>query len=90
MLFGSNTPETPKIPEIIFLYQFTCLSNGCGPARRIFKKLMKKSSSHLRSMGHDSVAYVDYSYLEGDTYKLWVYNIMATIQTLRALSLLYT
>lgn len=41
-------------------------------------------------MGHDSVAYVDYSYLEGDTYKLWVYNIMATIQTLRALSLLYT
>ena len=40
-------------------------------------------------MGHDSVNYVDYSYLKGNTCMLWPYNVMATIQTLRALSLLY-
>ena len=41
------------------------------------------SFSHLQSMGHDSVDYVDYLHLEGDTCKLWLYYFMATIQTVR-------
>ena len=48
------------------LYQFTCMQNGYGPAMRVFTKTSKVPFGHLRSLGHNSVVYVDDSYLQGE------------------------
>ena len=52
------------------LFQFTCMPNGYGPAMRVFTKISKVLFGHLRSLGHNSVVYVDDSYLQGKTYRL--------------------
>ena len=58
----------PKYLKFMFgnLFQFTSMSNGYGPAMRIFTKISKVTFGHLRSQGHNSVVYVADSYLQGD------------------------
>ena len=67
------------------LFQFTCMPNGYGPAIRFFTKISKASFGHLRSLGHNSVVYVDDSYLQGETYQVCLDNISDTIKLLREL-----
>ena len=76
-----------KYLKFIFgnLFQCTSMSNGYGPAMRIFTKI-KIPFGHLRSKGHISVVYVDNSYLQGDTYQSCLANIVDTIKLLRELS----
>ena len=59
-------------------YQYTCLPNGLASAPRIFTKLLKPVYSALRSMGHVSSAYIDDSYLQGDTYIECYNNVVDT------------
>ena len=47
--------------------------------------MSKKPFGHLRSQGHNSVVYVDDSYLQGDTYQSCFANILDTIKLLREL-----
>ena len=47
------------------LLQFTCMPTGYGPAMRVFTKISKVPFGHLRSLGHNSVVYVNDSYLQG-------------------------
>ena len=49
------------------LFQFTCIPNGCRPAMRVFTKISKVPSGHLRSLGHNSIMYLDDSYLLRET-----------------------
>ena len=67
------------------LFQFTCMSNGYGPAMRVFTKMSKVPFGHLKSLGHNSVVYVDDSYLQGETYQAYLDNISNTIKLLREL-----
>lgn len=61
------------------LYQYTCLPNGLSSAPRLFIKLLKPVYASLRSKGHVSVAYIDDSYLQGETYEQCLKNIQDTI-----------
>ena len=65
--------------------KFTCMSNGYGPAMRIFIKMTKVPFSELRMQGHTSVVYVDDSYLQGDSYESCLKNVNNTIIILRSL-----
>ena len=58
-----------KYLKFIFgnLSQFTSMPNGYGRAMRIFTKILKIRFGYLRSQGHNSVVYVDDSYLQGGT-----------------------
>ena len=67
------------------LFQFTCMPNGYGPAMRVFTKMSKVPFGHLKSLGHNSVVYVDDSYLQGETYQAYLDNISNTIKLLREL-----
>lgn len=51
------------------LNQYTCLPNGLSSAPRCFTKLLKPVYTSLRCKGHVSVAYIDDSYLQGETYE---------------------
>ena len=57
-----------KYLKFIFgnLFKFTSMPNGYGPAMRIFTTTSKVPLGHLRRQGHNSVVYVDNSYLQGD------------------------
>ena len=48
------------------------MPNGYGPAMRGFTKLSNVPFGHLRSLSHNSVAYIDDSFLQGDTYQVWL------------------
>ena len=61
------------------------MSNGYGPAMSVFNKIPKVPLGYLRSLGHNSVVYVDDSYLQGETYQACVDNISDTIKLLREL-----
>lgn len=61
------------------LYQFTCFTNGLAFCPRKFTKLLKPVMSTLRNLGHLSVAYIDDSYLQADTYELCVQNVIDTL-----------
>ena len=67
------------------LFQFTYMPNGYGLAMRIFTKISKVDFGHLRSQGHNSVAYVANSYLQGDTYQPCPTNILDAVNLLREL-----
>ena len=67
------------------LLQFTCMPNGYPPAMKVFTKISKVSFGHLRSLDHNSVIYVDDSYLQGETYHACLDNISDTIKLLREL-----
>ena len=45
------------------LYDYTCLAKGICSAPRWFTKLLKQVFGTLRSKGHDSVYYIDDSFL---------------------------
>lgn len=66
-------------------YQYTCLPNGLASAPRLFTKLLKPVYSTLRSMGHVSSAYIDDSYLQGDTYNECYNNVVDTVKMLSSL-----
>ena len=70
------------------LFQFTSIPNGYGPAMRIFTKISKVPFAFLRGQGHNSVVYVDESYLQGDTYQSRLVNILDTTKLLRELGFL--
>ena len=61
------------------LYQFTCFPNGLAFCPRKFTKLLEPVYSTLRNLGHLSVAYIDDSYLQADTYELCVQNVIDTL-----------
>ena len=46
------------------------MSNGYGPAIRVFTKISSVPVGHLKSLGHNSVVYVDDSYLQREHTKL--------------------
>ena len=51
------------------------MPNGYGPTMRVFTKISKVPFGHLRHLGHNSVLYVDDSYLQGETYQACLDNI---------------
>ena len=56
------------------------MPNGYGPAMHIFTKVSKIPFSHLQSKGFVSLASVNDSYLQGNTYKACLNNIENTIE----------
>ena len=72
------------------LLQITCMPNGYGPAMRVFTKISKVLFGHLRSLGHNSVVYVDDSYLQGDTYQACLDNISDTIKIIEGTGICYS
>ena len=66
-------------------YKFCCMPNGYKDAMRVFTKILKPPFSHLRSMGHTSIVYVDDTYLQSNTYELCCANIEDTVNLLRSL-----
>ena len=67
------------------MFQVTYMPNGHRPAMRVFTKISKVPLGHLRSLGHNSVIYVDDSYLLRETYQACLDNITDTIKLLREL-----
>ena len=64
--------------------------NGYGTDMIMFTKTSKVPLGHLRSQGHNSVAYVDDSYLQGDAYQSCLASILDTIKLLKELGSLPT
>ena len=60
-------------------YQYTAMHNGYTDAMRIFTKILKSPFSLLRKLGHQSVVYVDDTFLIGSTFIECAQNIDATI-----------
>ena len=69
------------------LFQFTCLPNGLSCAPRKFTKLLKPALSELHLRGHISSAYIDDMYLQGQTYKECVHNVIDSIARIDSLGL---
>ena len=58
-------------------------NNNCRQ-QQLFTKIAQVLFSHLRKLVHASVvAYVDESYLEGDTYQTCLQNVLDTISIFR-------
>ena len=49
------------------LYKFLCLPNGLTSATGIFTKLLKPLFSHLRKLEHETMEYLDDSFICGDS-----------------------
>jgi ribonuclease HI len=62
------------------LFQYTCLPMGFASSPRIFTKLCKPVYSMLRTKGHIVVAYIDDSYLQGDSSEECQLNVKDTIK----------
>ena len=62
------------------------MPNGYGPAMRIFTTISKVPFGNLRTQGHNSVAYLAHTYLQGDLYQYCHTNILKTVNLLRELS----
>ena len=58
-----------KYLKFIFrnLFQFKSIPNGYGPAMKILSKILKAPFGYSISQGHNSVVYVQDSYLQGNT-----------------------
>ena len=67
------------------LFQFMCMPNGYAATVRVFAKI---PFERLRCLSHNSVVYVDDSYLQGKTYRACVDNISDSINLLRELGFL--
>ena len=65
------------------------MPNGYGSAIKIFTKISKVPVAHLRSLGHNSVVYVDDSHLQGKTYQACLDNISDTNKLLRKLGCVF-
>ena len=70
------------------LYQYTCLPNGLSSAPRIFIKLLKPVYATLHNRGHLSSAYIDDTYLQGDTVEKCQQNITDTARLFSRLGFL--
>lgn len=66
-------------------YQYTCFPNGLASAPRDFTKLLKPALSTLRKQGHQSVAYIDDFYLQGNSKVECMKNVEATVNLLTSL-----
>ena len=64
-------------------FAFQCLPNGYGPAFRMFTKVLKQQFGYLRSQGHQSVVYVDDSYLQGNSCEACQKNVWVTVHLLQ-------
>ena len=62
------------------LYKFVCLPNGLSSAPRIFTKLLKPVFSALHKQGHQIMAYLDDSFLMGDTFEECKKSVIATVK----------
>ena len=60
-------------------YQFTCLPNGLSSAPRNFTKLLKVPLSQLHKQGHISLGHLDDFYLQGNSYKQCLTNVIDTV-----------
>ena len=69
------------------LFQFTCLPNGLSCAPRKFTNFLKPALSELHLRGHISGAYIDDMYLQGQTYKDCVHNVIDSIVRIDSLGL---
>ena len=67
------------------LYQYTCFANRLSNCPRYFTKLLKPIYSNLRSRGFLSAAYLDDSYLQGQTFEDCATNIQETVKLFQAL-----
>ena len=66
-------------------FAFQCLPNGYSPALRMFTKVLKQPFGYLRSPGHQSVVYVDDSYLQGHSFEACQENVSVTVNLLQKL-----
>ena len=66
-------------------YQYIVLSNRFSPAVRVFTKVFTPPFKYLRSKGHLSLKYIDDSLLLGETFEIYLKNIIATVAPLRGL-----
>ena len=66
-------------------FVFLGMPQGYSDAMRIFTKIMKPPFSTLRKQGHLSVAFVDDSYLQGNTKAQCQENISKTLNMLKSL-----
>ncbi|XP_028407533.1 uncharacterized protein LOC114530148 [Dendronephthya gigantea] len=64
------------------IYKFVCFPNGLAVCPRKFTKLLKPVYATLRAQGHESSAYIDDSYLQGDTYEDCTHNVIDTVSIL--------
>ena len=64
------------------VFQYVCLPNGISSAPRLFTKLLKPVYSTLRQMGHVNSAYIDDSYLSGESYDECDENVSETSELL--------
>ena len=66
------------------LWQFTCLAQGLSSAPCLFVKLSKPVWSHLRKMGHMNSAFIDDSFLVGDSLSDCRRNVMDSAHVVRS------
>ena len=64
------------------IYKFVCFPNGLSICPRKFTKLLKPLYANLRAQGHESLGYIDYSYLQGDSYSECTSNVIDTVSIL--------
>ena len=82
--------EPPSEPYFSFLwhgtyYQYSCLPNGYAQAPMLFMKIRRKPFSYLHRQGHLYVVYMDYTYLQGNSFVSCQQNIYATVTLLQDL-----
>lgn len=67
------------------IYEFNAYPQGWASAPRKFTKVLKPVYSTLRKWGHNSMGYIDDSFLQADTYDQCKINIAATVQLMTEL-----
>jgi hypothetical protein len=65
------------------IYRYKACPMGLCMSPRLFTKVLKPLFSHLRQMGHQSVIYIDDTYLQGETVEACNKNVIATANILR-------
>ena len=65
------------------LYMYKACPMGLCMSPRLFTKVLKPLFSTLRKNGHQSVIYIDDTYLQGDTIEACNQNVIATANILR-------
>lgn len=69
----------------VSIYQFTCLPNGLASAPRDFTKLLKPLLAYLRLQGVIIVAYIDDTYIQGESYTECKANVLLAQNTFEKL-----
>ena len=71
-------------------YQFNAMPNGYADVIRVFTKILKPPFALWRKLGHFSVVYVDYTYIEDERFLECMYNLEDTVALLQALGSIHT